>query len=372
MYKRFKRANYKSLKEEIETDKKNVDVFTSADGSVTVVKKEEIRKNYRNNKLIKNDEDSKIIQDFCRKHLHYTKKKEKEEKVEDDKKEEEVQSTSKRGYFSKYRRNLKKQKENESSNISPEKPNSINENSDKNNNNNVNQTEQNKEESNSSRKYHRRRFFKKSENSNQNETAEKDNSNQNKVNINSIPSEKDKKALEEINVPLRFKRKKYNSEEKKEKFEEKKPKFVPTYHEKRKYVENDSQMDKYSNLKNYKSQILEAIPVKFCDDYYDYGYNSRMRFLSPLKTLYVQPFLNPNIIITKIKLDDNYLQSSNIGYASGINNNVNYYRNNISRNNNSYNNNNLFGREIFKSQYKTEYKYIHPFSNIDNSRNVGL
>ena len=357
---RFKRFPYKSLKEVNETDNKNVDVFTSKDGSVTVVKKEEIRKNYKNNKLIKNDEDAKIIQDFCRKYLHFTKKSIKEENLEDNKKEQETQSTSNRGYFSKYRRNLNKQEENESQ----EKQNNINENSDKNNNNN--QTEENKEESNSGRKYYRRRFFKKSENSNQNDSIEKDSSNQNKI--------KNKNNIEENNAPLRLKRKNYYSEEKKEKTdEEKKPKFFPTYHEKKKYIENDSQFDNknYSNLKNYKCQIIEAIPVKFCNDY-DYGYTSRMRFLSPVKTLYVQPFLNPNFIITKIKLDDDYLQKSNIGYASGINNNINYNRNNFSRNDYSYKNNDLFGREIFKSQYKTEYKYMNPFSNIDNSRNVGF
>ena len=372
MSKRFRRFYNKSLKEVDEMDKKNVDIIESADGSVTVVKKEEIRKNYRNNKLIKNDEDSKIIQDFCRKHLRITKNTKKEEKVEDVKKEEEPQSTSKRGYYSRFRRN-KNQQENETSNISPEKQKSINENTDKNNNN---QTEQNKEETNNSRKYYRRRFFKKTEESNQNGSPEENSSNQNKITANSISKGKDKNdknEIEENKSPLRYKRKKYNSEEKKEQIEDKKPKFVPTYHEKKKYVEKDSQFNnKLINLKGYRCQEMEAIPVKFCNDYdYGYGYNSRMRFLSPVKTLYVQPFLNPNIIITKIKLDDNFIQRSNIGYASGINDNPYSYRNNISRNGN-YNNNNLFGREIFKSQYKTEYKYIHPFSNIDNSRNVGI
>ena len=372
MSKRFRRFYNKSLKEVNEIDDKNVDIIESADGSVTVVKKEEIRKNYRNNKLIKNDEDSKIIQDFCRKHLRFSKKNIKEEKVEDVKKEEETQSTSKRGYYSRYKKN-KNQQENQSSNISPEKKNNINENTDKNNNN---QTEQNKEETNSGRKYYRRRFFKKSEETNQKGSPEENSSNQNKINVNSISTGKDKNEIEENKSPLRYKRKKHNSEEKKEQIEEKKPKFVPTYHEKKKYVGNDSQFGNknFINLKNYKCQEIEAIPVKFCNDYdYGYGYSSRMRFLSPVKTLYVQPFLNPNIIITKIKLDDNFIQSSNIGYASGINNNIYSYRNNFSRNDTSYkNNNNLFGRNIFKSQYKTEYKYMHPFPNIDNSRNVGI
>ena len=358
---KFKRFPYKSLREIKETEDKNVDIIASADGSVTVVKKEEIRKNYRNNKLIRNDEDSKIIQDFCRKHLHFTEKKEKEEKIEDDKKEQEAQNTSQRGYLSKYRRNFRKQQENENSNKSPENKNIINENTENNNNN---QSEQNKEESNSGKKYYRRRFFKSSQNSNQNGSPEKDSSYHNKVNINAISSGKDKNEQEEINNSIRYKRKKYISEEKKE--EEKKPKFVPTYHEKKKYIENDKQMD-YSNLKNYKCQIIEAIPVKFFNDY---DFSSR-RFLSPVKPLYVYPYLNPDIIITKIKLDDNYIPQSNIGYVSGINNfsrNNNLYKNNISRNDNK--NKNLFRREIFSSQYKTEYKYIHPFTNIDNSRNV--
>lgn len=368
MYGRFKRFPYKSLKEVKETENKDVDIIESADGSVTVVKKEEIRKNYRNNKLIRNDEDSKIIQDFCRKHLHFSEKKKKEENLEDDKKEQETESSPKRGYFSKYRRNFVKQQENESSNKSPEKQNIINENAEKNNNN---QTEQDKEDSNSGKKSYRRRFFKKSENSNQNGSLEKDNSYQNKINVNSISSGQNTNEQEENNISFRYKRKKYNSEEKKDqKEEEKKHKFVPTYHEKKKYVENDSQMDiNYSTLKNYKCQVIEAIPVKFFNDY---DYNSRMRFLSPVKPLYVHPYLNPDIIITKIKLDDNdnFIQQSNIGYGytRGINNNLNSYRNNISRNDNK--NKNLFGREIFSSQYKTEYKYIQPFSNIDNSRKV--
>ena len=358
---RFKRFPYKSLKEVKEMENKDVDIIESADGSVTVVKKEEIKKNYRNNELIRNDEDSKIIQDFCRKHLHFSEKKKKVETLEDDKKEDEAQSTPKRGYFSKYGRNFRKQQENESSNKSTEKQNNINENEENNNNNG---TEQNKEESNSGKKFYRRRFFKKTENSNQNGSIEKDSSYQNKININSISSGQDKNEQEENNNSLRYKRKKYNNEEKNE--EEKKPKFVPTYHQKKKYVENDSQMDKnFSTLKNYKCQVIEAIPVKFFNDY---DYSSRIRFLSPIKPLYVCPYLNPDIIITKIKLDDNFIQQSNIGYASGINNNINSYRNNVSRNENK--NNNLFGREIFSSQYKTEYKYIRPLENIDNSRNV--
>ena len=67
MSKRFRRFNYKSIKEEEDDkDKKDIKSFTSKDGSVTIIKKEKAHKNYRFNKLIKNDEDAKIIQDFCR------------------------------------------------------------------------------------------------------------------------------------------------------------------------------------------------------------------------------------------------------------------------------------------------------------------
>lgn len=355
---RFKRFPYKSLKGVIDTDNKNVEVFESNDGSVTVVKKEEIRKNYRYNKLIKNDEDAKIIQDFCRKYLHYNNIIN-EKNIEEDKKEQESQNTMKGGYFSKYRRNFKKQEENENSNKSPKMENIINENSEKYNNT---QIKQNEEEQNKGRKLYRRGFLRKAENSNENESQEKNSSYKNNINITSVKNDE-----EEYNNSIRYKRKIINSEGKNDKKEEeKKPKFLPTYHEKKRFVQNDSQLDNknYSNLKNYKCQEIEVIPVKIFDDY---DYNSRMRYLSPIKPLYVQPFLNPDIIITKIKFDDNYIQQSNIGYSNGIYNNVNYYRND-----NLYKNKNPFGREISKSQYKSQYNSIHPFSNIDNPRKVNF
>lgn len=385
---RFKRFRHKSLKESIETDNKDnkdIQYFTTSDGSVTVVKKEEVRKNYRNNKIIRNDEDAKIIQDFCRKNLKVImKKQEEEEKLKKKQKEqEESQSSSRRGYFSKYRRSLIKQQEGTSlkNSVEKEKINNdteinksknLNESAEK--NKGGNQTEQNNEESNNGKKFHRRRFLKNSQNSNQISTQEKE------ININSTSSGKMKNEQEETNNVknvIILRRKKFNSEEKKaQREEELKPKFLPTYHayhEKKKYEQNYSQLEN-ENDPNYKYQVIEAIPVKFYDDYFNN--NSRMRFLSQVKPLYVQPYLNPNIIITEIKFDSNYiprLQSSyDYGYASGITNNIKPYRSNISRNDNLLNNKNSYRTQIIKTQYKNDYKYTRPFANIDNSRNVYL
>ena len=115
---RFRRFNFKSIKEakELDKDKKDIDSYESKDGSITIVKTEKLNKNYLHNKLIINDEDAKIIQDFCRKKLKpiLEKKREEEQKrIEKEKEEAERSSNnSEKGYFSKYRRHLMKEKEN--------------------------------------------------------------------------------------------------------------------------------------------------------------------------------------------------------------------------------------------------------------------
>ena len=211
-----------------------------------------------------------------------------------------------------------------------------------------NQTGQNIEESNNGTILHRRRFQNSLQNSNEN-----------------ISSEKVKNEVGESNL-IRYKRKKNFSEKKEQK--EERPKFVPTYHEKRKVEYNSSLLNNRNNTidKNYKFQVFEVIPVKLCSDYNEYP---RMRFYSPEKTQYVVPYLNPDFIITEIKFEENYIPQSNIGYSRGFNNNINYYKQNLSRNESFYRNQNLYGRQILRNQYKNENKYTRPFTNANISGN---
>ena len=358
MSEKFRRSNYKSLRKDKEEDKdkKDIESFTSKDGSVTIIKKEKAHKNYRFNKLIKNDEDAKIIQDFCRlkmKPILEKKKEEEQKRIQKEQEEAKAETNSKRGFFSKYRKNLMKQQENESQNKEQE--------TQKNNNNDdeankykkikensgeskkENKEEQNTEENSNGKKLFRRKFQKNLENSNEN------------------TSDKVKNEQEEINISNRYKRKKYNSEEKKEQKEEKKPKFLPTYHEKKKIDKNSSETDKKNDLndKNYKYQKIEVIPVRLCDDYEEYP---RMRFYSPVKPQLVEPYLYPEIIITEIRFEENFIPPSNIGYSRGFNNNINYYKPNLSRNESFYRNQNYYGGQIFKTQTR-------PFANVNISRN---
>ena len=95
---RFRRFNFKSIKEdkELDKDKKDIDSYVSKDGSITIVKTEKLNKNYLHNKLIINDEDAKIIQDFCRKKLKpiLEKKREEEQKRIEKEKEEAERSSN--------------------------------------------------------------------------------------------------------------------------------------------------------------------------------------------------------------------------------------------------------------------------------------
>ena len=71
--------------------------------------------------------------------------------------------------------------------------------------------------------------------------------------------------------------------------------------------------------KNYELQVIEAIPVKLVDNY-----NSQMRNYSYPKPQYVEPYLNPEIIVTGIKLGKSggkFGYQSNIDYARRCNTN---------------------------------------------------
>ena len=367
---RYRRFNFRSLKEdkEIDKDKKDVDTFTSKDGAVTIVKTEKIKKNYFHNKLIKNDEDAKIIQDFCRKKMKpiFDKIKEEEQKRIKKEQQEEAEKkeiNSKRGFYSRYRRHLKKEQDN-----SDENKNKDTEIQDSQNNDEIykskrikeniegnerdNQTEKNNEESYNGKKLFRGKFQKNAQNSNENASSEK------------VQNEQDEK-----DNSIRYKRKIITYEEKNEQNEEKKPKFVPTYHEKRKV---EHKIDNEEDLigKNYKCREIEVIPVRLCDDYDDYYY-PRMRFYSPVKPKFVEPYLNPDIIITKITVDKSYIPQNNIGLQGSFNNNVNYYKQNLSRNESFYRNQNLYGRRIFPIQYRNECILSRPFTNVVFSRNDG-
>ena len=362
MSKRFRRFNYKSIKEEEDDkDKKDIKSFTSKDGSVTIVKEEKIHRNYRFNKIIRNDEDAKIIQDFCRLKMRPIMEKIKEENEKKIQKEqEETQNDTnnlKRGDFSRYKRKLMNEQESSNANKSLVTQNNQNNNevyiSKKMNENTGedkrnNQTDENIEESNNGTILHRRRFQNSLQNSNEN-----------------ISSEKVKNEVGESNL-IRYKRKKNFSEKKEQK--EERPKFVPTYHEKKKVEYNSSLLNNRNNTidKNYTYQVFEVIPVKLCSDDNEYP---RMRIYSPEKTQYVVPYLNPDFIITEIKFEENYIPQSNIGYSRGFNNNINYYKQNLSRNESFYRNQNLYGRQIVRNQYKNENKYTRPFTNANISGN---
>ena len=69
---------------------------------------------------------------------------------------------------------------------------------------------------------------------------------------------------------------------------------------------------------SYRSLIFEAIPVKLCDNY-----NSQLRNYSHPKPQYVQPYLNPDIIVQEIKLrqSNNFGKKSNMDFAGQYNTN---------------------------------------------------
>lgn len=360
----LRRSNYNTLKKdkEIDKEKKDIESFTSKDGSITIVKTEKTHKNYRFNKLIKNDEDAKIIQNFCRAKMRPILQKRKEERqkiIQKEEEEKESNSNNLKGdYFSRYRKNILKEQGNSSSSKSKEtqikqdnndiyKSKKMNENSKE--NKSGNQIDENSENTNNGKNLFSKGYRKNLQNSNEN------NSSDNAIN-----------ELEENNFSSRLKRKKYNNLQKNNlKEEQQKQEFVPTYHEKKKIEYNNSQLDRNNYDKNYKYQEIEVIPLRFCDDY-------TMNFYSPYNLQYVEPYINPDIIITEIKFEENYIPQNNIGYVRGIKNNINYYKQNISRNERFFKNQNSYGRQINKTSYKGEYKYKSPFTNVIDSRNDSI
>ena len=80
---------------------------------------------------------------------------------------------------------------------------------------------------------------------------------------------------------------------------------------------NNSNNININNNENSKYQIIEAIPVKFCE-------NPQIRNYSQPEPLYVQPYFNTEIVFSKIESNNNI----NSGYERnyGMNNNNMKYR----------------------------------------------
>ena len=140
---------------------------------------------------------------------------------------------------------------------------------------------------------------------------------------------------------------------------------------------NDSQ-----NNTNYKYQILEAIPVKLCDNY-----NSQIRNFSHPKPQYVQPYINSEIIIQEIKFSNN---NDNIDFARGFTSQITNSFNDFDnleeydeqgdfRNDELYKNVDLKYSDISQSggilKNKIKKKYVRPFTNVEiknNNNNSGF
>ena len=90
-----------------------------------------------------------------------------------------------------------------------------------------------------------------------------------------------------------------------------KPKYQ-NYH--LKYSTSYSMLGKGSSrsINNYKYELIEAIPVKLCNEY-----SSKVRNYSHPKPQYVEPYLNPELIVSEISLENsnNGLKKSNIDFA---------------------------------------------------------
>ena len=132
---------------------------------------------------------------------------------------------------------------------------------------------------------------------------------------------------------------------------------------------NYSKKFKNNNI-NYKCKIIEAIPVKLCDNY-----NPKMRNYSHPKPQYVQPYLNPDIIIQEIKLVqiNNFGKKSNINFARQYNTNyINQYNSQIKDSFNDFDNlEDYIQQENFRNDpfyTNVELKY----SDISFEQNTGL
>ena len=157
-----------------------------------------------------------------------------------------------------------------------------------------------------------------------------------------------------------------------------------------KYSKSNKQLRIGNNplLNNYKYQVVEVIPVKLCNDY-----DSKIRNISNPKPQYVQPYINPELIITEIKLNNNKnVKLSNIDFARD-NNNPGIFHKQTTDSFNDFDNleecdeqgnfrNELQNDELYKnvdlkysdisleqsklkSQNKKGQKYIRPFTKVD-------
>ena len=132
----------------------------------------------------------------------------------------------------------------------------------------------------------------------------------------------------------------------------------------------------------YKYQVLEVIPVKLCDNY-----NSQIRNFSHPKPQYVQPYINPDIIIQEIKFcNDNknidfgriYTNEFNSQITSSFNDFDNleeYDEQGDFRNDELYQNVDLKYSDISLEQSrgllknKNAKKYVRPFTNVEIKNN---
>ena len=64
------------------------------------------------------------------------------------------------------------------------------------------------------------------------------------------------------------------------------------------YQNNNNNYQNINRQNNNGYQIIEAIPVKFCQ-------NPQVRNFSQPEPLYVQPYLNPDIMFTNFQSNDN-------------------------------------------------------------------
>ena len=164
-----------------------------------------------------------------------------------------------------------------------------------------------------------------------------------------------------------------------------------------KYSKSNKQLRVGNNplLRNYKYQLVELIPVKLCDDY-----DSKIRNISNPKPQFVQPYINPELIISEIKFNNNKnVKLSNIDFARD-NNNPNIFHKQTTDSFNDFDNleecdeqgnfrNELQNDELYKnvdlkysdisleqnklkSQNKKGQKYIRPFTKVDISNKKEL
>ena len=137
-------------------------------------------------------------------------------------------------------------------------------------------------------------------------------------------------------------------------------------------LRNRNNFSKYNkkNSINNKCQIIEAIPVKLCNNY-----NPQMRNYSHPKPQYVQPYLNPDIIIQEIKLVqiNNFGKKSNMDYGCQYNTNyINQYNKQITDSFHDFDNLEDYDQQI-DFHNDPFYKNVDlKYSDISVEQNTGL